>query len=50
MGAIWETLSFVFRSVSTKNQQSSGIALISTIFVLLAPLCMFLPQVVFQPR
>lgn len=39
MGAIWETAAFVFRTISTKHQQSAGIDLVSTIFVLLAPLC-----------
>jgi hypothetical protein len=39
MGALWETFSFVFRSISTKHQQSAGIELVSSIFVLLAPLC-----------
>ncbi|KAG9231780.1 RTA1 domain-containing protein [Amylocarpus encephaloides] len=38
MGAIWETLAFLFRAVSTKNQQSSGLHLVGTLFLLLSPL------------
>ncbi|TVY84053.1 Protein RTA1 [Lachnellula suecica] len=38
MGALWETISFAARSVSTRFQQSSGIELVSSLFVLLAPL------------
>ncbi|KAI8241160.1 putative transcriptional regulatory protein, partial [Colletotrichum sp. SAR 10_96] len=38
MASIWETLAFVFRSLSTRYQQSSGIYLIFQIFILLAPL------------
>lgn len=40
MGALWETCSFAARSVSTRFQQSSGLELVSSLFVLLAPLCM----------
>jgi len=40
MGALWETCSFAARSVSTRFQQSAGIELVSSLFVLLAPLCM----------
>ena len=39
MGCIWETSAFATRAISTKYQQNAGIALVSTIFVLLAPLC-----------
>ncbi|KAH8591527.1 RTA1 domain-containing protein [Bisporella sp. PMI_857] len=38
MAVVWETAAFSFRAISTKNQQSEGLALVSTIFVLLAPL------------
>ncbi|TVY26891.1 Protein RTA1 [Lachnellula hyalina] len=38
MGALWETISFTFRSISTRYQQSAGIELVSDLFVLLAPL------------
>ncbi|TVY88786.1 Protein RTA1 [Lachnellula willkommii] len=38
MGALWETISFTFRSISTRFQQNSGIELVSSLFVLLAPL------------
>ena len=38
MGSIWETISFTARSISTKHQQSAGLELISSLFVLLAPL------------
>ncbi|KAK1857219.1 rta1 domain protein, partial [Colletotrichum chrysophilum] len=38
MASIWETLAFVFRSLSTRYQQNSGIYLIFQIFILLAPL------------
>ncbi|KAF9874191.1 RTA1 domain-containing protein [Colletotrichum karsti] len=39
MAGIWETLAFVFRSVSSKHQQDTGIYLVFQIFILLAPLC-----------
>ncbi|KAH6664441.1 RTA1 domain-containing protein, partial [Halenospora varia] len=38
MGVLWSTLGFTTRAISTKHQQSSGLALTSTIFTLLAPL------------
>jgi hypothetical protein len=38
MGSIWETISFTARSISTKYQQSAGLELVSSLFVLLAPL------------
>lgn len=39
MASIWETLAFLFRAISTKHQQSSGIYLVFQIFILLAPIC-----------
>ncbi|EPE27950.1 RTA1-containing protein [Glarea lozoyensis ATCC 20868] len=38
LGSIWEVLAFLFRTISTKHQQSSGIVLVSQLFILLAPL------------
>ncbi|KAK6948727.1 hypothetical protein Daesc_010497 [Daldinia eschscholtzii] len=38
MAGIWETLAYLFRTVSTRHQQSSGIYLVFQIFILLAPL------------
>ncbi|GJC77271.1 putative lipid transporter atnI [Colletotrichum liriopes] len=38
MASIWETLAFVFRAASSKQQQSDGIYLVFQIFVLLAPI------------
>jgi len=40
MGAIWEFGSYVSRAFGTRNQQSTGIATVSQLLVLLAPLCM----------
>ncbi|KDN67771.1 putative RTA1 domain-containing protein [Colletotrichum sublineola] len=38
MASIWETLAFVFRAASSKQQQSDGIYLVFQIFILLAPI------------
>ncbi|CAM1511944.1 Fc.00g094570.m01.CDS01 [Cosmosporella sp. VM-42] len=38
MASLWETMAFVFRALSSKHQQSSGIYLVFQIFILLAPL------------
>ncbi|KAI1483239.1 RTA1 like protein-domain-containing protein [Daldinia eschscholtzii] len=38
MAGIWETMAYLFRTVSTHHQQSSGIYLAFQIFILLAPL------------
>ncbi|PMD21554.1 hypothetical protein NA56DRAFT_571735 [Hyaloscypha hepaticicola] len=38
MASVWETISFVARTISTRNQQNVWIELISDLFVLLAPL------------
>ncbi|KAJ7585078.1 RTA1 domain-containing protein [Mycena floridula] len=38
MAALWEFFSFATRSISTKHQQSGGLALVTQLFVLLAPL------------
>ncbi|KAM0284391.1 hypothetical protein ACHAQH_001967 [Verticillium albo-atrum] len=38
MASIWETLALLFRTISTKHQQSSGIYLVFQIFILLAPI------------
>jgi hypothetical protein len=40
MGTFWELGGFISRSISTKNQQSTGLVFISQIFILLAPICM----------
>lgn len=38
MASFWETLAYLFRSVSTRYQQNTGVYLIFQIFVLLSPL------------
>ncbi|KAI9147520.1 putative lipid transporter atnI [Paramyrothecium foliicola] len=38
MATVWEVLAFLFRAISSKNQQSDGILLMFQIFILLAPL------------
>ncbi|KAK2026641.1 RTA1 domain-containing protein [Colletotrichum zoysiae] len=38
MASIWETLAFVFRAASSKQQQSDGVYLVFQIFILLAPI------------
>ncbi|KAF4622763.1 hypothetical protein G7Y89_g14262 [Cudoniella acicularis] len=38
VGVLWETLGFTTRSISTKYQQSTGLELTTSLFVLLAPL------------
>lgn len=40
MGVGWELGGYVTRALSTKNQQSSGLATATQLLVLLAPLCM----------
>lgn len=37
--ALWETGAYVFRALGSKNQQSSGIATVAQILVLVAPIC-----------
>jgi hypothetical protein len=44
MAAIWETLAYMFRTVSTRHQMNNGIYLLSQIFVLLSPLCKSNPE------
>lgn len=39
MGSLWEFGSYATRTISTRNQQNSGLALISQILILLAPIC-----------
>lgn len=41
MGSLWEFGSYATRTISTRNQQNSGLALISQILILLAPICKF---------
>ena len=38
MGVGWELIAFVIRAIATRNQQSQTLAIISTLFFLLAPL------------
>ncbi|OBT70488.1 hypothetical protein VE03_00293 [Pseudogymnoascus sp. 23342-1-I1] len=38
MGSLWEFGSYATRTISTRNQQNSGLALISQILILLAPI------------
>ena len=39
MAALWETGAYAFRALGSKNQQSSGIATVAQILVLVAPIC-----------
>jgi hypothetical protein len=39
VGALWEFGGYMLRSLSTKNQQSDGLAIVSQLLILLAPLC-----------
>lgn len=41
MAALWETGAYTFRALGSKDQQSSGIALVAQILVLVAPICEF---------
>ncbi|KAF1364336.1 hypothetical protein EJ07DRAFT_151625 [Lizonia empirigonia] len=38
MAALWETGAYAFRALGSKNQQSSGIATVAQILVLVAPI------------
>ncbi|KAK5719805.1 hypothetical protein LTR17_015094 [Elasticomyces elasticus] len=38
MAALWETIAYAFRALGSKNQQSSGIAIVAQILVLVAPI------------
>lgn len=42
MAALWETMAFTFRTLSTRRQQNTAVYLIFQIFILLAPLCAFI--------
>lgn len=39
MGASWECICFVLRTLGAKDQQNSNYVMMSTLFFLLAPLC-----------
>lgn len=39
MAALWETVAYAFRALGSKDQQSSGIAIVAQILVLVAPIC-----------
>jgi hypothetical protein len=41
MASLWETGAYAFRALGSKNQQSSGIALVAQILVLVAPICKY---------
>lgn len=41
MASLWETGAYAFRALGSKDQQSSGIALVAQILVLVAPICEF---------
>lgn len=43
MGIAWEFGGYLTRAFSTKNQQSEGLATVTQILILLAPLCMSFP-------
>lgn len=44
MAGLWETGAYAFRALGSKDQQSSGIALVSQILVLVGPVCKCLTQ------
>lgn len=39
VASLWETGAYAFRALGSKDQQSSGIALVAQILVLVAPIC-----------
>jgi hypothetical protein len=39
MAALWEAGAYIFRTLGAKDQQSSGIATVAQILVLVAPIC-----------
>lgn len=39
MACLWETGAYIFRALGSKDQQSSGIALVAQILVLVGPVC-----------
>ena len=39
MAALWETGAYLFRALGSKDQQSTGVALVAQILVLVAPIC-----------
>lgn len=39
MASLWETGAYLFRALGSKDQQSSGIALVAQMLVLVAPIC-----------
>jgi hypothetical protein len=41
MAGLWETGAYAFRALGSQNQQSSGIAIVAQILVLVAPICEF---------
>lgn len=41
MASLWETGAYTFRALGSKDQQSSGIALVAQMLVLVAPICKF---------
>jgi hypothetical protein len=41
MASLWETGAYAFRALGSRDQQSSGIALVAQILVLVAPICEF---------
>jgi hypothetical protein len=41
MASLWETGAYAFRALGSKDQQSSSIALVAQILVLVAPICEF---------
>jgi hypothetical protein len=48
MGIAWEFGGYLVRAFSTKNQQSEGLATVTQILILLAPLCKSFPSSPFQ--
>jgi hypothetical protein len=41
MAALWEAGAYIFRALGAKDQQSSGIAIVAQLLVLVAPICRF---------
>lgn len=39
MGALWEVTAFLCRTLGTRDQQNTPLAILGQVFFLLAPLC-----------
>lgn len=50
MGVAWEFAGYLTRAFSTRDQQSTGMATVTQILILLAPLCMSSPYALIHSR